>query len=449
MQVLRRRATVFLSGLGVGLILATAGNVAADSDPKKVLPLEHILAFTDVFTQIKEGYVEDVDDQTLLKNAIKGMLAGLDPHSTYLEPTEATDLRANTTGQFGGLGIEVSMENGFVKVIAPFDDTPADRAGVKAGDVIIRLDETPVKGLSLNEAVKLMRGKPGSKLKLTIVREGEQKPIVITVVRDVIRVTSTKGRMLEPGYGYIRITQFQSPTPDNLRRRLARLARDNKAPLKGLVLDLRNNPGGSLDAAIGVSDAFLSSGTIVTTDGRTAAAKSKHDATSTDLLNGAPIVVLVNGGSASASEIVAGALKDHKRAVIMGQRTFGKGSVQNVINLKNNHALKLTTARYFTPSGTSIQARGIAPDIVLQNVTLDGDGANSENLSEANLSGHLDGAPGKRTGDDGKDKDAKNAERARKLAAEDYQLFEALNVLKGLGIYNARSGDAVSKTGKS
>jgi carboxyl-terminal processing protease len=429
MSRIRERASLFFCGIGAGVVMATAGTALADAKPQAVLPLEHILAFTDVFSQIKEGYVEEVDDKTLLKNAIKGMLAGLDPHSSYLEPREATDLRDNTTGQFGGLGIEVSMEDGFIKVIAPFDDTPAAKAGVKAGDVIIRLDQTPIKGMTLNDAVKLMRGAPGSKLNLTIVREGEQKPIVITVTRDVIRLTSIKGRLLESGYGYIRVTQFQSPTPDNLRRRLARLAKENKAPLRGLVLDLRNNPGGSLDAAIGVTDAFLTDGIIVTTDGRVPSSRTKHVATSTDLLGGAPMVVLVNGGSASASEIVAGALKDHQRAIIMGQRTFGKGSVQNVIDLKNKHALKLTTARYFTPSGTSIQARGITPDIMLQNVTVN-DTSTGIGISEANLSGHLN-ASGAETS-----AASKQAESARKLAKEDYPLFEALSVLKGLGIYS-------------
>ena len=426
------RIPTFVGGLGAGLVLALAGNAFAEANSKPTLPLEHILAFTDVFSQIKEGYVEPVDDETLLKNAIRGMLAGLDPHSAYLEPAEADDLRANTSGKFGGLGIEVSMEDGFVKVIAPFDDTPAARAGIKAGDLIIRLDETPIKGMTLNDAVKLMRGEPGSKVVLTIVREGEVKPLTVTVVRDVIRITSVRSRLLEPNYGYVRITQFQSPTPDNLTRKLAQLEKENKAPLKGLVLDLRNNPGGALDAAIGVSDAFLTKGLIVSTDGRVASAKSKHNATATDLMRGAPIVVLVNGGSASASEIVAGALQDHKRAIIMGQPTFGKGSVQNVIDLKNRHSLKLTTARYFTPSGASIQARGITPDIVLQNVTVNEQPTASRGVSEKNLSGHLEGDK-----EDKAESDRRND--SRKLAKDDYPLFEALSVLKGVGLYNARS----------
>jgi len=426
------RISTFIVGLGAGLVLALAGNAFAEANSKPTLPLEHILAFTDVFSHIKEGYVEPVDDQTLLKNAIKGMLAGLDPHSAYLEPAEASDLRANTSGKFGGLGIEVSMENGFVNVIAPFDDTPADRAGIKAGDLIIRLDDTPIKGMTLNDAVKLMRGEPGSKVLLTIVRDGEEKPITVTVVRDVIRITSVRSRLLEPDYGYVRITQFQSPTPDNLSRKLAQLEKENKAPLKGLVLDLRNNPGGALDAAIGVSDAFLTDGLIVSTDGRIASAKSKHNATATDLMKGAPIVVLVNGGSASASEIVAGALKDHKRAIIMGQPTFGKGSVQNVIDLENRHSLKLTTARYYTPSGASIQARGITPDIVLQNVTVSEQRTRTRGFSEKHLSGHLEG--------DKEDKgEADRRSNSRKLAKEDYPLFEALSVLKGVGLYSARS----------
>ena len=435
MKLLPSRVVYMLFGLVGGITVASAvPKVIAAEDSKPPLPLEHLLAFADVFEQIKESYVEPVDDKTLLENAIRGMLAGLDPHSSYLVPEEATDLHANTSGRFGGLGIEVSTEDGFVKVIAPFDDTPAARAGIKPGDLIIRLDGKAVKGMSLSDAVKLMRGPPGTSIDLTIVREGENSPFEITLKRDIIRVTSIKRRMLEPGFGYVRITQFQSPTADSLRKALAKLKAANGSDLRGLVLDLRNNPGGSLDAAIGVSDAFLTQGTIVSTKGRTQASESLHTATPTDLLNGSPIVVLVNGGSASASEIVAGALQDNKRAVIMGTKTFGKGSVQNVIDLKNKSALKLTTARYYTPSGVSIQAKGIAPDIVLEKVTLGEGSGDSGSLSEADLAGHLSSDGKKKS-----DKKKRSMNPSTKLAREDFALFEALNLLRGLSVYDARS----------
>ena len=435
MKLLPSRVVYMLAGMVGGIMVASAvPNVIASEGSKPPLPLDHLLAFADVFEQIKESYVEPVDDKTLLENAIRGMLAGLDPHSTYLVPDEASDLHANTSGRFGGLGIEVSTEDGFVKVIAPFDDTPAARAGIKPGDLIIRLDDKSVKGMSLNDAVKLMRGAPGTSIELTIVREGEDAPLEIALKRDIIRVTSIKRRMLEPGFGYVRITQFQSPTADSLRNALAKLKAENGSDLRGLVLDLRNNPGGSLDAAIGVSDAFLTRGTIVSTKGRARSSESLHTATPTDLLNGAPIIVLVNGGSASASEIVAGALQDHKRAVIMGTKTFGKGSVQNVIDLKNNSALKLTTARYYTPSGVSIQAKGIAPDIVLEKVTVGEGSGDRRSLSEADLSGHLSSEGKKKSN---KTKGSDNS--STNLAREDFALFEALNLLRGLSVYEARS----------
>lgn len=424
-------------GLLAGVVIGIAPGVRAATEAKAPLPLDHLLAFSDVFDQIKRSYVEPVDDKTLLENAIRGMLAGLDPHSTYLVPDEADDLYANTSGRFGGLGIEVSMENGFIKVIAPFDDTPAARAGVQAGDVIIRLDDTAVKGMSLGDAVKRMRGEPGSELRLTIVREGEDAPLVIPVIRDVIKVTSVNSRMLAPGYGYVRISQFQSPTADSLREAVVKLERDNGESLRGLVLDLRNNPGGALDAAIGVSDAFLTDGVIVSTRGRADSAESSYAATDSDILDGAPLVVLVNSGSASASEIVAGALQDHQRAVIMGSQTFGKGSVQNVIDLKNNSALKLTTARYYTPSGSSIQARGITPDIVLEKVTV-AEPERGRGITEADLSGHLDG-DADATAAGGK---VSTAAQRRRLAREDYGVYEALNLLRGLSVFQARSTPA-------
>jgi carboxyl-terminal processing protease len=354
------------------------------------------------------------------------MLSGLDPHSSYLDPDGYKELQVGTTGEFGGLGIEVGMEDGFVKVISPIDDTPASRAGIMAGDLVIRLDETPVKGLTLSEAVKIMRGKPGSNIILTVVREGADKPLKITITRDVIRVKSVKSRMLDDGYGYVRITSFQSKTGENLHDAVKRLSKENKKDLKGLVLDLRNNPGGVLSAAVEVSDAFLRRGLIVYTEGRDKESRLKFSATPNDVLEGAPVVVLVNGGSASASEIVAGALQDHNRAIIMGEKTFGKGSVQTILPLDGSAALKLTTARYFTPSGRSIQAEGIKPHIELEPIKVSALEQPIERLKEADLSRHLENK---------NEQNAKDEEdEPQHLASTDYQLYEALNMLKALNI---------------
>ncbi|MCB1790546.1 MAG: S41 family peptidase, partial [Gammaproteobacteria bacterium] len=359
------------------------------ADAETGLPLEELRVFAEVFGRIKNDYVEPVDDRKLLKYAIEGMLSGLDPHSAYLDEDDYRDLRVGTSGEFGGLGIEVGMENGFIKVISPIDDTPAQRAGVLAGDLIIKLDDKPVKGMTLDEAVKEMRGKPGTELRLTIVREGIDKPLVIKVVRDVIKTVSVKTRMLEPGFGYVRLSQFQARTPEDMLSGLGALKRKGGGALKGLVLDLRNNPGGVLNAAVAISDAFLTNGTIVYTEGRIKDSQLKFKAAPDDVLEGAPIVVLVNGGSASASEIVAGALQDHKRAVIMGQQTFGKGSVQTIVPVNDRTAVKLTTARYFTPNGRSIQAEGIVPDIKLADVHLTRNEAPATRIKEADLAGHL------------------------------------------------------------
>ena len=314
-------------------------------DPEKQLPLEDLRKFTEVFSRIKDAYVEEVSDRKLLESAIKGMLSDLDPHSTYLAPKDYEELEESTSGEFGGLGIEVGMENGFVKVIAPIDDTPAQKAGVQAGDLIIKLDEKPVKGMSLEEAVQLMRGKPGSILTLTIMREGESAPIEIEVERDVIKVTSVKSRMLENGYGYVRITQFQADTGSQFKDALNGLEDELGRDLDGLVIDLRNNPGGVLQAAVETADALLDDGLIVYTEGRIQSSRLRFSARSGDIMEGTPIVVLINGGSASASEILAGALQDHERAVVMGTKSFGKGSVQTVIPLDETHAIKMTTAR--------------------------------------------------------------------------------------------------------
>jgi len=329
------------------------------------LPLQDLRTFAEVFGRIKQDYVEQVDDRELLENAIRGMLSGLDPHSSYLSAEEYKELQVGTSGEFGGLGIEVGMEDGFVKVIAPIDDTPAQRAGLEAGDLIIRLDDKTVKGLTLNDAVKIMRGKPGTDIQLTVVREGEDKPLNFVVTRDIIKVKSVKNRMLDPGYGYIRISNFQSRTAPQLMDAINELKEENKAGLKGLVLDLRNNPGGVLEAGVDVADAFLDRGIIVTANGRARDARFRMDAEEGDIARGARIAVLVNGGSASASEIVAGALKDHHRATLIGRTTFGKGSVQTILPLSDGRAIKLTTSRYYTPSGVSIHERGIDPDIFL------------------------------------------------------------------------------------
>lgn len=432
-----RTSTFFVAGLLIGLSLAIGHSVYALKDNDKVIPFEDLQAFTDVFSRIKTDYVEDVDDKKLLEDAIRGMLSGLDPHSSYLDTDEFGELRIGTTGQFGGLGIEVGMENGFVKVISPIDDTPAARAGIKASDLIIRLDEKPVKGLTLGEAVKLMRGKPDTDIKLTIVREGEAKPLVITITREIIRVKSVKKRMLESGYGYIRITNFQSRTTTDLLKSIADLQEESK--LEGLVLDLRNNPGGVLNGAVGVSDAFLDKGLIVYTEGRIDDSSLKYTATPGDALNGAPLVILVNGGSASASEIVAGAMQDHKRGIIMGFKTFGKGSVQTIQELRNGSAVKLTTARYYTPNGRSIQAEGIEPDILLRDIQVKSNKKASSAVSEADLSGHLSNpvnGDSDKANPESSSNDDNKEDSSEKLSETDYQLFEALNLLKGLTIAN-------------
>ncbi|MDH5191555.1 MAG: S41 family peptidase [Gammaproteobacteria bacterium] len=432
-----RSLTVLITGMVLGLVLALGQGVWAERETLNglPLPLDELKAFTQVFSKIKSDYVEQVDDRQLLKDAIRGMLNGLDPHSTYLDETAYKDLRIGTTGEFGGLGIEVGMEDSFVKVIAPIDDTPAQRAGVKSGDLIIRLDETPVKGLSLTDAVKLMRGKPGTDILLTIVREGEEKPLKITITRAVIKVKSVKQKTLEKGYGYLRITQFQARTGENLLDAISELKKANNNDLKGVILDLRNNPGGVLSAAVAVSDAFLTEGLIVYTKGRQEDSQLKFNATPSDMLKGKPVIVLVNGGSASASEIVAGALQDHKRAIIMGKRTFGKGSVQTIMPMSTETALKLTTARYYTPSGRSIQAEGIEPDITLEDVRVAKvDTSDFSMIKEADLSGHLDNGNSKKQKSDSKDK-----KEELSLASKDYQLYEALNLLKGMQILHSRN----------
>ncbi|MBU6953863.1 S41 family peptidase [Hahella sp. HN01] len=395
------------------------------------LPLDDLRKFAEVFDRIKRAYVEDVDDTTLLNNAIRGMLSGLDPHSAYLEPSAFEDLQESTSGEFGGLGIEVGLEDGFIKVITPIDDTPAQKAGIGAGDLIIKLDNKTVKGMTLEDAVNMMRGKPGTPIKLTLVKKGENSPVELEVLRDVIRVASVKTMNLDKGYGYIRITQFQAQTGSDFTKAINKLKEASPQGLKGVILDLRNNPGGVLQAAVDVADSLLDEGLIVYTDGRIKSSKLRFTATPGDEIAGAPMVVLINGGSASASEIVAGALQDHHRAIILGTESFGKGSVQTVLPLDEEYGLKLTTARYYTPSGRSIQALGIVPDIQVQRAQITEE-ESQPFFKEADLSGHLVNENGENDG-----KTAKRDSSVQEIIAKDFQLREALNLLKGLTIMKA------------
>ena len=427
-----------LSGVVLGVLLAPQILLAEETRAPEPVPIDELRAFAEIFGRIKQEYVEPVGDTELLEYAIRGMLSGLDPHSSYLDAEEYEELQIGTSGKFGGLGIEVGMEDGFVKVVAPIDDTPAQRAGVKAGDLIIRLDDKPVKGMSLDEAVEVMRGEPGTSITLTIIREHERKPLKLTIERDIIKVVSVKSRTLEPGYAYIRIAHFQSRTPEDLLKAVKELRQESKQGIKGVVMDLRNNPGGVLAASVAVSDAFLEDGKIVYTMGRAQVSQLEYKATPGDIMQGVPMVVLVNGGSASASEIVAGALQDHKRAIVMGTRTFGKGSVQSIVPVTRGAAVKLTTARYYTPSGRSIQAEGIVPDIELHPVKITpSNEAPGLAVKEADLAGHLENGNKKeqaREQDDNKSKD----ETDKPLVEEDYELYEALNLLKGLHTYTKR-----------
>ena len=416
-------------------------------DPAAVIPVEDIRVFVEVLHKIKSDYVEAINDKTLMENAMRGMLSGLDPHSSYLDADDFTDLQEGTSGEFGGLGIEVGMEEGAMKVISPIDETPAQQAGVQAGDIIVKLDDVLVKGMAINDAVKKMRGKPGTDITLTIVREGEAKPLVFKLTRALIKVASVRSRMLEPGYGYVRVSQFQAATGDDVLKQVGDLKQQAGDKMNGLILDLRNNPGGILGAAVSIADTFLESGRIVYTDGRVADSKLEFSAKPPDVLQGAPLIVLINEGSASASEIVAGALQDSGRALIMGRRSFGKGSVQTILPLNNRSALKLTTARYFTPNGRSIQAEGIKPDIVIDKVKVSSiKTASSDIIKEADLSRHLANPTpdkAKATAPDGQNsataRDAgKTAADQGPLAERDYELYEALNMLKGMTMLNSK-----------
>jgi len=454
-------------------ILITLNFSAVAEKSAAPLPIEDLRAFTEVFGRVKSDYVEPVDDKKLISEAINGMLSGLDPHSAYLDAEAFRELQVGTQGEFGGLGIEVGMEDGFVKVIAPIEDTPAYRAGLKPGDLIIKLDDTNVKGMTLNDAVKRMRGKPNTDITLTIIRKGDPKPKVVTLTRAVIQIQSVKSKVIEPGYAYIRVTQFQEHTPEKLAAAIDTMWKQNNGQMKGVILDLRNDPGGLLNAAVAVSAAFLPQNALVVyTDGRTEDSKMRLYASSEYYLRGSkedylkklppsvktvPMVVLVNGGSASASEIVAGALQDHKRAIIMGTQTFGKGSVQTILPLGNNTAIKLTTARYYTPNGRSIQAKGILPDIPVEEATIAEVEQPALRMREADLERHLANPVEKDEGDnkdsskpavkppapkeggsDSKSEQDKPASQPEYGSKTDYQLNQALNLLKGLQIISKR-----------
>lgn len=465
MKLLQKAGLVGL-GLFAGVGISLQFSAIADKEPLATpLPVEELRAFSEVFGRIKSDYVEPVTDKKLITDAIAGMLNGLDPHSAYLDADAFKELQVGTHGEFGGLGIEVGMEDGVVKVISPIEDTPADHAGIKPGDFIIKIDDTLIKGMSLNDAVKRMRGKPGSKIVLTIIRKNEPKPFEVTLVRAVIKVQSVKSKMIEPGYGFVRITQFQEMTGENLATALEKLVRENKGPLKGLVLDLRNDPGGLLTGAVAVSSAFLPRGALVVyTEGRTEDAKMRLTANPEnylrsssekdflkkvpDSIKSVPLIVLVNAGTASASEIVAGALQDHKRAVIMGEQTFGKGSVQTVLPLGNGTGIKLTTARYYTPGGRSIQAKGIVPDIEVEDPSAGRD-SGILRLREVDLNKHLtNDRPSRRKSPEVIDENAPPSpgageEGSQRAPAEfgskdDYQLNQALNLLKGMQILQGK-----------
>ena len=424
MMYFRRIARVMATLMGCAALAAGPATQAVEEEG--VLPLDELRTFADVFNQIRVGYVEEIDDSTLLEYAIQGMLMGLDPHSVYLTRDAFEDLQTTTSGEFSGLGLEVGMQDGFVTIIAPIDGSPAAEAGLQTGDVILKLGTVPVKGMSLNEAIEKMRGPKGTEIELTIGRPGDSQPFEVTLVRDTIKVASVRERWLEPGFGYIRIAQFQSRTGEDVQQSLAKLLASE--PLKGLVLDLRNNPGGVLRASVDVAGLFMEGGRVVYTEGRLANSAADYEATPEDASNGVPLVVLINGGSASASEIVAGALQDHSRAIIMGTSSFGKGSVQTVLPISESRAVKLTTALYFTPNGRSIQAEGIEPDIFVDRAKVT-TFSEAGRVSEADLSGHLSNG-------NGRTRDTRSSTSG--LLSTDNQLYEALTLLKGINVLGYR-----------
>jgi len=415
---------------GLLLSLLSSTLVRADGTPEDArLPIEELQLFVQVFEQIRAAYVEEIDDKTLIENAISGLLGELDPHSAFLKKASYKNLQEHTRGQFGGIGIEVGMEDGFIKVISPIDDTPASHAGIEAGDLIIKLDNHAVQGMSLEESLEIMRGEKGTPLTLTIARDNMDSPLIITVIRDIIKTTSVHHKVLEEGFGYIRIAQFQDNTGKEFRQSIEALLK-GKSPLLGLIVDLRNNPGGLLPASVDVADAMLDGGLVVYTEGRAPSANTRFSAQAGALLKDTPLVILINGGTASASEIVAGAIQDHHRGVIMGTGSFGKGSVQNILPLRDGRAIKLTTARYFTPEGRSIQAEGIQPDIWVERAELKRSTSQRPGIKEADLSGHLS---------QNTRKDPATKPLKHRIDIKDYQLLEALNLLKGLAILSQQS----------
>src|SRR5262245_14326853 len=440
-----RNIGFMIVGAIAGVLISLNFQAIADRATRTSLPIEELRSFTEVFGAIKTNYVEPVEDKKLMTEAINGMLTGLDPHSAYLDAEAFKELQVSTQGQFGGLGIEVGMEDGFVKVISPIEDTPAFKAGIKPGDLIIKLDDTPVKGMALNDAVKKMRGKPNTQITLTITRKGEAAPLIVTLTRAIIRVQSVKSKMIEPGYAWVRVSQFQEGTAESLVKHLDGLFK--QGPVKGLVLDLRNDPGGLLHGAVAISSAFLpAKSLVVSTDGRAEDARKKFYASPEDYarrgedvlknlpqaVKSVPMVVLVNGGSASASEIVAGALQDHKRAKVIGTQTFGKGSGQTSMPPRNNTAIKLTTARYYTPSGRSIQALGITPDIMVEDPS-----DTLVRVREADLQRHLENSAQKEQPASPRAKPAVTVPQGEQPkptelgSKDDFQLQQAIAFLKG------------------
>ncbi len=419
--------------IGAAIVVsAIAFSMPAIAQKSNAETYRQLNLFGDIFERVRSDYVEEVSDENLIESAVKGMLTSLDPHSSYLSPKNFRDMQTQTRGEFGGLGIEVTMENGYVKVVSPIDDTPAFRAGLKSGDLITHLDEEHVQGLTLSEAVEKMRGDVGSDLKLTIRREGLES-FNVTITRDIIKIRSVRSRIEGKDIAYVRITSFSEQTTTGTVRAIKRLKKEANGPLKGLVLDLRNNPGGLLDQSVKISDAFLDRGEIVSTRSRRADDGQRFNAKPGDIMNGIPIVILVNGGSASASEIVAGALQDHRRAIVLGTRTFGKGSVQTIIPLTGHGAIRLTTARYYTPSGRSIQAKGIDPDIVVEQAKVETI-KQPDQRREENLRGRLENLGGE-TDSQSKGRVTPNSDKK----PEDYQLSRALDLLRGIALYGDRA----------
>ena len=439
----------------LSLALALAGSclaLPATAQDQLPLPLAEVRIFTQALDRIRAAYVEEVDDLTLLENAIKGMLSGLDPHSSYLVGNDYEALQETTTGEFGGLGIEVGREDGYIKVISPIDDSPADRAGIQAGDLIIQINNRPLRELLPDEAAKMMRGAPGSEITVTIAREGVDA-FDVTVVREIITIASVRSRMVDPSYAYLRVSQFRANTGNEVQEEITELLAENES-LKGLILDLRNNPGGVLQASVGVVDAFINQGRIVSTKGRMEDSGMEFNATRATVGGDIPLVVLINNGSASASEIVAGALQDHGRAIIMGTRSFGKGSVQTILPLGEDRAIKLTTSLYYTPSGRSIQAQGIEPDIIVEEAFVTRRSRNAAQYSESDLPGHLDNGNGDEDGDSENNRSNITSNNTKAMAealisaeevlVSDYPLNEALNVLKGINAFRPPQARAAS-----